>query len=113
MRQIRRCASCKTPRRCLRVFVRTPTQPRRLRILSRATQPWRVALLHRLGRETASLWVYLGTLTWAIVMIVWLWVYIFRVQHVLPGYRWDISAVCRKWHESLLDAPTWTGSVTR
>jgi len=38
-----------------------------------------------------------GALIWALVSVVWVYLYIYYVQSVLPGYLWDVAHVCKKY----------------
>jgi len=49
------------------------------------------------GRVGPSVSEYLSTFAWAIISFLWVWCYMFRWQKVLPGYNWDVKAVCAPW----------------
>ncbi|CAE8696072.1 unnamed protein product [Polarella glacialis] len=38
-----------------------------------------------------------GALIWALVSVVWVYLFIYYVQSVLPGYLWDVAYVCQKY----------------
>eukprot|EP00929_Paragymnodinium_shiwhaense_P108722 TRINITY_DN75057_c0_g1_i1.p1 TRINITY_DN75057_c0_g1~~TRINITY_DN75057_c0_g1_i1.p1 ORF type:complete len:532 (+),score=147.08 TRINITY_DN75057_c0_g1_i1:64-1659(+) len=47
--------------------------------------------------EVASYWTYLGTFSWGLVAMSWVYYYIFLIQMVLPQYRWDVRPLCTPW----------------
>eukprot|EP00448_Togula_jolla_P009887 CAMPEP_0170602932 /NCGR_PEP_ID=MMETSP0224-20130122/18652_1 /TAXON_ID=285029 /ORGANISM="Togula jolla, Strain CCCM 725" /LENGTH=476 /DNA_ID=CAMNT_0010927799 /DNA_START=28 /DNA_END=1458 /DNA_ORIENTATION=- len=52
-------------------------------------------------QEPASYWAFLGSCSWALVAMVWVMIYIFQLQSVLPDYRWDVNELCTPWlHET-------------
>eukprot|EP00933_Yihiella_yeosuensis_P043190 TRINITY_DN3792_c0_g2_i1.p1 TRINITY_DN3792_c0_g2~~TRINITY_DN3792_c0_g2_i1.p1 ORF type:complete len:365 (-),score=36.08 TRINITY_DN3792_c0_g2_i1:1146-2240(-) len=38
-----------------------------------------------------------GSSLWALAAIMWVWVYMYHLQQVLPGYRWDVKKACETW----------------
>lgn len=42
---------------------------------------------------------FLGTFAWGIVAVAWVYGYMFSLQKVLPGYRWDVRQVCVQWFD--------------
>jgi len=38
-----------------------------------------------------------GSMAWAIVACLWVYLYIFHFQRVLPEYNWDVREVCATW----------------
>jgi len=40
---------------------------------------------------------FLGTFLWGWVAVGWVYLYIYKFQAVLPGYRWDVHDVCWRW----------------
>lgn len=47
--------------------------------------------------EHPSFWAYLGTFSWALVAICWVFSYVYYFQSVLPNYNWDVAAPCTPW----------------
>jgi len=56
-------------------------------------------------KEPAGYWVFMSGMAWAIVAILWVYLYIFHWQRVLPEYKWDVHGVCTKWLHSLTVKP--------
>jgi len=56
--------------------------------------------------EPAGICVFLGTFLWGVVALVWVFVYIYKLQVVLPQYQWDVHTVCYPWLRSLLKVPS-------
>jgi hypothetical protein len=56
-------------------------------------------------KEPPGYFNFMGGLAWAIVAIIWVYLYIFHLQKVLPEYKWDVHAVCTKWLHSLTVKP--------
>jgi len=42
-----------------------------------------------------------GSMSWAFLAIVWVYVYIFHFQKVLPEYNWDVREVCATWDKAV------------
>jgi len=42
-----------------------------------------------------------GSMAWSIVAGLWVYMYIFHWQKVLPEYRWDIHEVCSTWDKAV------------
>jgi len=40
---------------------------------------------------------FLGSIQWGVFAIVWVYMYIYSLQRVLPQYRWDVYEVCHEW----------------
>jgi hypothetical protein len=40
---------------------------------------------------------FLGTFLWGFVGILWVYLYIYYFQQVLPDYQWDVREVCETW----------------
>jgi len=53
--------------------------------------------------EVAGCFVYFSTFAWGIVTVAWVLTYIFKVQSVLPGYKWDVHEPCSSYLSSLGD----------
>lgn len=47
--------------------------------------------------EVATYWSYLSTFVWAFIAVGWCFVYMYRIQTVLPGYRFDVHDLCSPW----------------
>eukprot|EP00929_Paragymnodinium_shiwhaense_P014751 TRINITY_DN122709_c0_g1_i1.p1 TRINITY_DN122709_c0_g1~~TRINITY_DN122709_c0_g1_i1.p1 ORF type:complete len:513 (-),score=104.92 TRINITY_DN122709_c0_g1_i1:60-1598(-) len=47
---------------------------------------------------------FLGSIQWGIMAIVWVYMYIFNLQRVLPQYNWDINEVCHPWRIQLFSS---------
>lgn len=56
-------------------------------------------------QEPAGFWVFMGGFAWAVVAMIWVYLYIFHLQAVLPEYKWDVHGVCTKWLHSLTVKP--------
>jgi len=56
-------------------------------------------------KQPAGYFVFLGNLAWAVVALLWVYLYIFHWQKVLPEYKWDVHGVCTKWLHSLTVKP--------
>lgn len=50
-----------------------------------------------LKKSPTSLWTFANTFLWGVLSIVWVYLYIFYLQAVLPGYKWDVRKVCTQW----------------
>mmetsp|Transcript_51599 Transcript_51599/g.160071 ORF Transcript_51599/g.160071 Transcript_51599/m.160071 type:complete len:358 (-) Transcript_51599:315-1388(-) len=46
------------------------------------------------GRDVPSVFSFLGTFTWVLVVMAWVALYMFRLQQVLPDYKWDVRGIC-------------------
>jgi len=60
------------------------------------TPPW--------GKEGAGWGVYFNTVYWFLFSCVWVFLYIFYLQQVLPDYHWDVHQVCDAWLTNILVA---------
>jgi len=49
--------------------------------------------------ETPTPLFFLGSFAWFLVAVVWVCVYMYFFQHVLPDYKWDIREVCSAWRD--------------
>lgn len=47
--------------------------------------------------EQPGHWALLGTVQWGALALVWVLIYVFSLQSVLPDYRWDVREVCNNW----------------
>jgi len=47
--------------------------------------------------EVPSPVAFFGTFMWGVVACAWVYLYIFCIQGVLPGFRWDVHDVCMDW----------------
>jgi hypothetical protein len=56
-------------------------------------------------REPAGFGVYFITAAYAVLAGLWVWMYIFHLQQVLPDYNWDVHEVCAPWLSGLLAHP--------
>jgi len=56
------------------------------------------------GREAAGYGVYFSTMYWIVLSVIWVYMYVFHFQQVLPDYRWDVHQVCTPWLLSVLKA---------
>eukprot|EP00929_Paragymnodinium_shiwhaense_P059130 TRINITY_DN295_c0_g3_i1.p1 TRINITY_DN295_c0_g3~~TRINITY_DN295_c0_g3_i1.p1 ORF type:complete len:483 (+),score=54.77 TRINITY_DN295_c0_g3_i1:72-1520(+) len=56
-----------------------------------------IQLLPSTRIEHPSYWVYLGTFSWAVVAVTWVFSYVYYFQSVLPSYNWDVAAPCTPW----------------
>jgi len=57
----------------------------------------RVAHAKGEGIQGPSALNYIGTLGWGCLAMVFVYMYIFRWQMVLPGYQWDVKGPCTEW----------------
>jgi len=64
--------------------------------LTGLTPPW--------GREGAGYGVYFNTVIWFLFSCIWVFLYIFYLQQVLPDYHWDVHQVCDGWLTNILVA---------
>jgi hypothetical protein len=44
--------------------------------------------------EDAGYFTYFNTLFWGGIAVLWVYLYIFHFQHVLPEYQWDVHVPC-------------------
>jgi len=56
----------------------------------------------RMLHQTPSVSAYFVAFTWILVAAFWTCLYIFGIQTVLPGYRWDVTEACRSYLESAI-----------
>lgn len=61
------------------------------------TPPW--------GKEGVGWGVYFSSLYWLMFAFIWVYMYIFHWQQVLPDYKWDVHQVCTPWLQGLLAKP--------
>mmetsp|Transcript_2096 Transcript_2096/g.3544 ORF Transcript_2096/g.3544 Transcript_2096/m.3544 type:complete len:357 (-) Transcript_2096:112-1182(-) len=47
------------------------------------------------GEQEPSASIYLGTFAWGIIAFIWVTLYTYRLQLVLPGYQWDVKGPCQ------------------
>lgn len=52
-------------------------------------------------KEYAGYMVYFYTLVWLTLSGLWVYLYIYHLQHVLPDYKWDVNQVCTSWFGQL------------
>jgi len=55
--------------------------------------------------EVAGYRVFLSGVIWGIITLVWVFLYVYRLQAVLPEYRWDVHDTCTHWFANLLARP--------
>lgn len=55
----------------------------------------KICLEHEAGPPNAC--DFLGSFGWAIVTLVWVFLYVYYLQHVLPDYQFDVQSVCEEW----------------
>mmetsp|Transcript_58022 Transcript_58022/g.168333 ORF Transcript_58022/g.168333 Transcript_58022/m.168333 type:complete len:408 (+) Transcript_58022:229-1452(+) len=46
------------------------------------------------SKERATFGAYLGAFVWLVISIAWVPFYLFVLQRVLPGFKWDVGRVC-------------------
>jgi len=56
--------------------------------------------------EDASFLSYFNTLAWGALAVVWVYAYIFHLQHVLPEYQWDVHEPCTPFLKGMLRPAT-------
>jgi len=56
-------------------------------------------------KEPVGYHVFFSGLMWGIIAIVWVVLYVFLLQSVLPKYRWDVRGPCKHWFATLLAQP--------
>mmetsp|Transcript_139002 Transcript_139002/g.387685 ORF Transcript_139002/g.387685 Transcript_139002/m.387685 type:complete len:733 (-) Transcript_139002:116-2314(-) len=61
----------------------------------RDTSRMHVSIAHEASRPSPL--SFLGSFLWGAVALAWVYLYIFCLQAVLPGYRWDVHDVCAEW----------------
>jgi len=49
--------------------------------------------------DKPSAFSYLSTFAWGILGVTWVYMYLTKLQMVLPGYQWDVRPVCQAWIE--------------
>jgi len=47
----------------------------------------------------------LGAFGWVFITVSWIVAYVFKLQHILPDFRWDLHAVCEEYLK-VLTSPT-------
>jgi len=47
--------------------------------------------------DKATFCGYLGTFSWGIAGLIWVYLYLVKIQMVLPGYNWDVQMACAEW----------------
>jgi len=78
-------------------------------VAERNKRELRNTLVHPLVRkEPAGYLVFMGGFIWGAMAVVWVYVYIFHLQTVLPEYKWDVHASCTRWLKSLTVKPNLT-----
>lgn len=50
-------------------------------------------------RQKATWCSYLGAFLWLLAVLVWVLVYVYKLQEVLPDYQFDIAGVCSQYLE--------------
>jgi len=53
--------------------------------------------------DKPSAFSYLSTFGWGIFGVTWVYLYLTKLQMVLPGYQWDVRPVCQAWIEERYD----------
>lgn len=61
----------------------------------RDTVRMHVCIAHEAARPSPA--AFFGTFLWGFVAMAWVYLYIFCIQGVLPGFRWDVHDVCSQW----------------
>jgi len=54
----------------------------------------RTMLIPMRRKMRPSYCLFLGAFSWIFVVLIWVVVYLQRLQKVLPGYKWDVHSVC-------------------
>jgi len=44
--------------------------------------------------ESATHCSFFGSISWVVLAVIFVYLYVFYLQQVLPDYRWDVNAVC-------------------
>lgn len=52
--------------------------------------------------ESAGFFSYFNSVVWIVCALVWVTLYIFYFQHVLPDYKWDVHQVCNDYLANIL-----------
>jgi hypothetical protein len=52
--------------------------------------------------EGAGYGTYFNTLYWAALSVMWVYMYVFHLQTVLPDYHWDVKQVCDSYLRNML-----------
>jgi hypothetical protein len=47
--------------------------------------------------ESASVCAYYNAVLWGVVSVIWVYLYIFHLQSVLPEYQWDVHEPCSSY----------------
>lgn len=55
-------------------------------------------------KEGAGYGTYFNTLSWATLAVMWVYLYVFHLQAVLPDYHWDVKQVCDSYLQNILTA---------
>lgn len=48
-------------------------------------------------KSVPSPWTFLGSFFLLVIVVMWVYLYVYYFQQVLPDYRWDIHGVCESW----------------
>jgi len=56
-------------------------------------------------QEPVGYQVFFSGLVWGVIAIIWVVLYVYRLQQVLPDYRWDVRGSCTNWFAQLLAQP--------
>jgi len=47
--------------------------------------------------DKPTVYGYLGTFCWALIAVLWVGMYLFKLHMVIPGYNWDVAPACAAW----------------
>lgn len=53
-------------------------------------------------KEPAGWCIFFGSSIWGLLCPLWVFVYVYKIQSVLPEYNWDVNSVCTGWLTSLI-----------
>mmetsp|Transcript_47811 Transcript_47811/g.107591 ORF Transcript_47811/g.107591 Transcript_47811/m.107591 type:complete len:379 (+) Transcript_47811:120-1256(+) len=48
-------------------------------------------------KQAPSCSLLVGSFVWGLIAVVWVLVYVYHLQRVLPNYNWDVAGVCADW----------------
>jgi len=78
-------------------------------VAERNKRELRNTLVHPIvKKEPAGYLVFMGGFIWGAMAVLWVYLYIFHLQTVLPEYKWDVHASCTRWLKSLTVKPNLT-----
>lgn len=49
------------------------------------------------GVQVVSVMSYLGSFVWGMIAVLFVYLYMFKLQMVIPGYQWDVKGPCSTW----------------